>query len=128
MTRACFLALMGSLMWLVGCQTIPHQGLYENPVRSNYRQQYLAQNPQLPTGIRQAITSQRVINGMSRMDVMAAWGPPSSCSRILGSPDSGVVCFYKDTTTSVVLDRRYRDTTYKSVYFVHGIVVDSQYH
>jgi hypothetical protein len=114
---------------LISCvATMPNTGIYENPVRRNHRQQYLAQNPQLPSNIRQAIASQQVISGMSRTDVMASWGAPKSCSRVFASPQERTVCLYTDTTRSVVLDRTYRDTDYKSVYFESGRVVDWQLH
>ena len=113
---------------LTGCLTIPSTGIYENPVLRNHRQQYLANNPQLTPNIRHAITSQQVTSGMSRADVMAAWGPPASCSRVLASPDARTVCLYTDRRTSVILDRTYRDTSYKSVYFESGRVVDWQRH
>lgn len=114
---------------LTGCvTTIPQTGWYENPVLRNHRQQYLVQNPQLAPDIRQAIASQQVVTGMSRTDVMAAWGPPASCSSIFTDPQSRTVCLYTDKSTSVVLGRQYRDTDYKSVYFEAGRVVDWQLH
>jgi hypothetical protein len=66
--------------------------------------------------------------GMSRGDVMAAWGPPASCSRVMAVTPSQTICVYTDKTTSVVLGRTYRDTDYKSVYFEAGRVVDWQRH
>ena len=120
--------LLTTWMLCTSCLTIPNQGLYENPVLRNHRQQYLAQNPQLPPQILQAIASKQVIAGMSRSDVTAAWGPPVSCDRIFTDPASRTVCLYADRTTSVVLDRTYRDIDYKSVYFEAGRVVDWQLH
>jgi hypothetical protein len=114
---------------LTSCaMTMPNTGIYENPVLRNHRQQYLAQNPQLAPDIRRAIASQEVMTGMSRAEVMAAWGPPKSCSSVFTSPQSRTVCLYADTTRSVVLGRTYRDTDYKSVYFESGRVVDWQLH
>lgn len=113
---------------LTSCVTIPQTGVYESPVLRNHRQQYLAQNPQLAPEIRQAIASQQVITGMSREAVMAAWGPPASCSRIFTDPASRTVCLYTDTTRSSILGQSYRDTDYKSVYFESGRVVDWQLH
>lgn len=123
----CLLSLC-CMLGLHGCFTLPNTGIYENPVLRNHRQQYLAQNPQLPPDIRQAIASQQIMSGMSRMDVMAAWGPPSSCSRVFTASPSRTVCVYTDKRTSVVLDRTYRDIDYKSVYFESGHVVDWQLH
>ena len=123
-----YLTLILITLMLTACVTIPSTGIYENPVLRNHRQQYLAQNPQLPPDVRQAIASQHVMAGMSRMDVMASWGPPASCSRILGGPGSKMVCLYTDTTRSSVLGQSYRDTDYKSVYFEAGRVVDWQLH
>ena len=115
-------------LMLASCVTMPNTGIYENPVSRNHRQQYLAQNPQLAPEVRQAIASRQIITGMSRMDVMAAWGPPKSCSSIFTVTPSQTVCLYADRTTSVVLDRTYHDTDYSSVYFESGRVVDWQLH
>lgn len=116
-----------TILLLAGC-TIPHTGLYENPVRRNFREQYLAQHPSLNPEIHAAITSQRVIYGMNQMEVMAAWGPSTSCSRVLNDPRHRTVCLYTDKSTTMVLDRTYRDTSYKSVYFENGMAVDWQQH
>jgi hypothetical protein len=127
--RRMLLGLIAScVVSLAGCLTIPDEDAYENPVLSNHRRQYLAQHQNLPADIRHAIASKKVVAGMSRNDVMAAWGPPRSCSRVMNDPAGRTVCLYADTSTSVVLDRRYRDTSYKSVYFEGGRVVDWQFH
>jgi hypothetical protein len=113
---------------LTACVTIPNSGVYENPVLRNHREQYLAQNPSLPPDIRQAIVSQQVVAGMSRTDVMAAWGPPKSCSSNFSVSPSQTVCVYTDTVRSSVLGRSYKDIYYKSVAFAAGHVVDWQLH
>jgi hypothetical protein len=119
------LLFMTCTVLLTACVAqMPSTGLYENPVRRNYRQQYLAQNPQLPPDMRAAIESQRIIEGMPREAVMAAWGPPSTCSRI----GIRTVCIYTETTRTVILGRTYRDTDYNSVTFEHGRAVDWQLH
>ena len=116
------------VLGLSACVTIPTSGVYENPVLRNHREQYLAQNPSLAPNIRQAIVSQDIVQGMSRMDVMASWGPPASCSSIFTVSPSQTVCIYTDTVRSSVLGQSYKDTYYKSVYFESGRVVDWQLH
>ena len=122
------LLILGCILGLTACVTMPYQEYYENPVRRNFRQQHLAQNPQLTPDIRQAITSRQVIAGMSRMDVAAAWGPPVSCSRVFTDPQSRTVCLYTDKESALLLGPRYKDIFYNSVYFEAGRVVDWQLH
>lgn len=113
---------------LTGC-VMPQTGMYENPVIANYRAQYLRDNPGLSPEMRNAIQQRRILHGMSRESVMAAWGPPATCSRTYGDPTDSVVCLYYDTVrivTGIAPTTSHRE--YKSVYFVDGKVVDWQLH
>ena len=89
---------------------------------------YLRDHPELTLRIREAIRTSQVVTDMTRLDMMAAWGPPASCRRTLGSHDTRTVCLYKDVTRSQILDRRYTDVSYKSVLFEDSIVTDWQQH
>ena len=100
----------------------------ENPVVRRNRQQYLANNPSLFPVIRAAIEEKRVIVGMTREQVTASWGPPSTCSRTYGDPKSGTVCLYYDSATVIAGRTTYTDRRYKSVYYENGKVVDWQHH
>ena len=98
------------------------------PFQTAHQTRYLRDHPELTLRIREAIRTSQVVTDMTRLDVMAAWGPPASCSRTLGSHDTRTVCLYKDVTRSQILDRRYTDVSYKSVLFEDGIVTDWQQH
>jgi hypothetical protein len=96
----------------------------ENPVVRQNRKQYLASHPDISPVYRAAIEEKRVIVGMSREQVTAAWGPPSTCSRGYGDQQSGTVCLYYDSAMVTAGRTTYTDRRYKSVYFEQGKVVD----
>lgn len=121
------IGLLVSVIALGGC-VMSQTGRAENPVRQQYRQQYLAQHPTLAPEIRQAISAREVIPGMTREQVMAAWGPPASCRRTYGEGARDTVCLYTDRATIIGGPTMYTDQRYKSVYFQRGVVVDWQWH
>jgi outer membrane protein assembly factor BamE (lipoprotein component of BamABCDE complex) len=100
----------------------------ENPVVRMNRRTYLANNPQISPVYSTAIKEKRIIVGMTREQVMAAWGPPSTCSRAYGDRTHDTVCLYYDTAMVVAGRTTYTDRRYKSVHYDAGRVVDWQWH
>jgi hypothetical protein len=95
-----------------------------DPFVNYHRKQFLAAHPSLEPSTREAIQAGRILPGMSRAEVMAAWGPPKTCSSV----GSRVVCLYEEQTPMFAGRQTYTDRRYNSVVYERGAVVDWQLH
>lgn len=69
------IVLLSSFM-IIGCATTTQAKMPDY----NSRQLYVENHPELSSEIKQAILKGRVIEGMTKQDVLATWGEPSRVS------------------------------------------------